>query len=334
MNLKNEKGSITIFVLIGLLFMTAFLIIAYGANVNNSKIVKEQFNIISDIYMPNDNIVDSYTEVYTDLRKKNKQILSYDSEKEGLISVSEVELDKTYADKVTNYIIYGNSIQNGIPTIEKPVEIQSVGDLVTDEADDYYGKYKIPIKISNTDEERIYNIYLDEPLRKIEDAVDYIDFKEKRVYRNIKSVIYKADDMNNPDPAWPGWLDFSIIDDFGLLVNAPISEKVPVRSNILRDNSLIGVNTMDTRKPVIFFRKEGNTLSQEEWINIYGTQRDSEGNITKEGLEVNICYKKAETIEEIELPELDLFEDDTKIEILTTIEPARVVIDYTGFTID
>ena len=37
---KKEKGSIAIFVLVALLFMSAFLIILYGSNVNKSKIVK------------------------------------------------------------------------------------------------------------------------------------------------------------------------------------------------------------------------------------------------------------------------------------------------------
>lgn len=41
--------------------------------------------------------------------------------------------------------IYGNSFQNGTPSPETPVEVQSVGDLVTDTADANYGKYKIPV---------------------------------------------------------------------------------------------------------------------------------------------------------------------------------------------
>lgn len=44
--------------------------------------------------------------------------------------------------------IYGNSIQNGTPTPSTPVEIESVGDLITDTNDANYGKYKISIKVS------------------------------------------------------------------------------------------------------------------------------------------------------------------------------------------
>ena len=43
--------------------------------------------------------------------------------------------------------VFGNSIQDGTPTLDNPVEIQSVGDLVTDETSEYYGKYDIPIVV-------------------------------------------------------------------------------------------------------------------------------------------------------------------------------------------
>lgn len=47
--------------------------------------------------------------------------------------------------KLDNYKIYGDSVQNGTPTIDTPVEIESVGELITDSADEHYGKYKISI---------------------------------------------------------------------------------------------------------------------------------------------------------------------------------------------
>lgn len=45
--------------------------------------------------------------------------------------------------KIVSSKIYGNSIQNGEPSPDTPVEVQSVGDLVTE--GEYTGKYKIPI---------------------------------------------------------------------------------------------------------------------------------------------------------------------------------------------
>ena len=49
---------------------------------------------------------------------------------------------------IVDYKIYGNSIQNGTPTPDNPIEIESVGELVTDSSDANYGKYKIPVSVS------------------------------------------------------------------------------------------------------------------------------------------------------------------------------------------
>lgn len=51
-------------------------------------------------------------------------------------------------EQVIDYKIYGNSTQDGTPSTDSPVEIQSVGDLVTDTASEYYGKYAVPVKVS------------------------------------------------------------------------------------------------------------------------------------------------------------------------------------------
>ena len=53
MNLRGKKGSIAIFVLIALLFMASFLIIMFSGNINKSKTVKEQIDIIKEIYGKN-----------------------------------------------------------------------------------------------------------------------------------------------------------------------------------------------------------------------------------------------------------------------------------------
>lgn len=46
-------------------------------------------------------------------------------------------------ESIIDYTIYGNSVQDGTPTPETPVEVESVG-----EYDETTGKYKIPIKVS------------------------------------------------------------------------------------------------------------------------------------------------------------------------------------------
>lgn len=171
-NLNNEKGSITVFVLVALLFMSAFLIISYASNVNKSKIAKEQLDIIKDIYKGNENVVDSYQEVYTSLRNKNKKELT-----KSMNNIKKIELNNAFKDKVSNYKIYGNN--NGL------------GDLITNESDPNFNKYIISIKITDIDDEAIiddsqtyqiktYNIILDEPL--LED--DYVHYISKKLVRS------------------------------------------------------------------------------------------------------------------------------------------------------
>ena len=53
-----------------------------------------------------------------------------------------------------------------------------------------YNKYKIPITINDS---VTINIYLDEPLRKIGDYADYVDFKRKKVIRNVKPYVLTGD---------------------------------------------------------------------------------------------------------------------------------------------
>ena len=68
-----------------------------------------------------------------------------------------------------------------VPSSSTPIPIESVGDLVTDSSDTNYGKYKIPV----SDGTNTTNMYLNEPLRKVGNYADYIDYKEQKVYRNV-----------------------------------------------------------------------------------------------------------------------------------------------------
>lgn len=82
-----------------------------------------------------------------------------------------------------SYRMYGNSKQSGTPTPSAPKEINSVGELVTE--GENAGKYRVSVKVSGLGKEEIVDIYLDEPLRKVGDYEDVIDFEKGQVVRNI-----------------------------------------------------------------------------------------------------------------------------------------------------
>ena len=103
--------------------------------------------------------------------------------------------------------IYGNSFQDGTPTPENSVEVQSVGELVSDENDVNFGKYKVPILIKANNEIATHNIFLVEPLYKIGDSADYIDFKNSKVIRKVKaqSILTTATISKNSYYSGLGW---------------------------------------------------------------------------------------------------------------------------------
>lgn len=78
------------------------------------------------------------------------------------------------AGTLKNYRIYGNTV-NG----------ESVGDLVTDSQSEHYGEYAIPI----TNNSETANIYLDEPLRKVGNEVEYVDYAEQKRHRVRKNLL-------------------------------------------------------------------------------------------------------------------------------------------------
>ena len=95
--------------------------------------------------------------------------------------------DHLGGENVLDYKIYGNSVQSGTPAADTPTDIQSVGDLVTDTASEYYGKYDIPLYVGGV---LTTHIYLNAPLRKVGNSADYIDFKTQKVVRYIKEQTF------------------------------------------------------------------------------------------------------------------------------------------------
>lgn len=483
MDFKSKKGSITIFVLVGLLFMSAFLVVSYASNVNKSKISKEQYNIISDIYSHKDGDENAYTRAYTALRKKNVQTFSFenaeDTDKTVFENANTVELTKTFDGNLSNYRIYGNSVQdatNGIPSPTNPVEIKSLGDKTTNNLFDInqikksnikivddtleisgysngvgikpskflemtglkigdtitttrifevvkgktastgmvvflhkvsgvpdvqlvsfnknigiatipenftdenfyglyfygthpddngesltiyrdfqivkgsytqetvpeyepYGKYKIPVKVENENEEStITNIYLDEPLRKVGDFSDYIDFKNQKVYRIIKQGKI---DNNTGIGKFGGVTDYSAFyfsksDLPEVEVVGAGKYNVPIIANTFNyhtcgpannnrnwsGNYQIGGSVYTTYKRICFTLP--NTITSAAEAKTWLVDNP-----------INYFYPSNEIIEtSFEIPELEIFEDYTKIEVLTETPPSKIEVEYKGYTLD
>lgn len=86
---------------------------------------------------------------------------------------------------IVDYKIYGESTQNGTPSPAAPIDVASVGDLVTDIGDPHHGEYKFTITNAETD----YDVFLTEPLRKIGTYEDYIDYETQKVVRKVRKYV-------------------------------------------------------------------------------------------------------------------------------------------------
>lgn len=487
MNVKKDKGSIAIFVLVALLFMSAFLIISFASNVNKSKTVKEQFNIISGIYAYANGEEGAYDKAYSDLRNKNKQTMTASSE-----NSSTLELTKTFDENMSNYRIYGNSIQNGTPTPDNPVEVQSVGDMAnlfnfndinfknqnssfklniekqdnsiiidnsTNQGGSYaytnnieclnlkpnttytskakvilsctqtggtsagsmagclylqtnntfdtgtkylivgetgfieshkgeeyivystfttptdmteykylatrvtgygiitfsdivlvegsynkdtfpisdyvpYGKYKIPVKLTNeSGESETTNIYLDEPLRKVGNYADYIDFKSGKVVRNIGVIenynISSIYCINN------NTVRFAVFNPeilTRLNTKEILCEILPYKGAWLLDEEYAFQHDISQNHFYLSFTKTRLGITDDDTND---TMKQKAKDYLSTLSNKKIYYPMQEIKEEsITLPQLKSCEDYTKIEVLTSVAPSKIEVEYMGYTLE
>ena len=109
----------------------------------------------------------------TDKAKKLLMLYEQSGKRKTLKSVPPL-IFKGYGKDLKNYRIYGNTV-NG----------ESVGNLVTDSQSEHYGEYAIPI----TNNSETSTIYLDEPLRKVGDEAEYVDYAEQKQHRVRKNLL-------------------------------------------------------------------------------------------------------------------------------------------------
>lgn len=236
---------------------------------------------------------------------------------------------------VLMYKIYGNSIQNGTPSPDNPVEVQSVGEPVFAKLYDSDGfrladsdgyklcsqdvaGYCIPVVTSGVNRESlITNIYLDEPLRKIGDYADVIDFERGVVERKIGKVVFDGSD----DELWFYYSQAGVsqkyirIDVIG--ASTVLSDKLKSISIFQRPYEYDSIYSGGSPPNIAINSEIPN--SSVEWRNWL-----SENPITA-------YYVLAEpTTETLALPKIPTFSGTTIISTDTEVEPSDIEITYKG----
>lgn len=232
--------------------------------------------------------------------------------------VPPITLQKCKGVDLIDYKIYGNSIQNGTPTPDNPIEIQSVGDLVVDKNDANYGKYKIPVKVNGN----VTNIYLKEPLRKIRDYADYIDFENGKVVRNVvEGILDGSEGWNSSAKRYYYYNTELNIKCLGNGVAGIKSNALPSRTwNEIRNSGTgIATYTNGVLHNRIDIRAD----------NLWSTVDEAKEYLANNPIQY-IAPALNPTEETIELPTISTNEGTNIIEVDTNILPSNMEVEYYG----
>ena len=113
--IKNENGSITLFVLVSMLFMTMFLITIYTLSTNNEIAAKNATKKIKEKYEMG---LDRIDEIYEELQEKSQEVRAFDKDGNEIVGFNGEEwkiVDIVETDEVDRYKIE----YTGTGTVEK-----------------------------------------------------------------------------------------------------------------------------------------------------------------------------------------------------------------------
>ncbi len=176
-----------------------------------------------------------------------------------------------------------------------------------------YGKYKIPIKVND---KLVDNIYLDEPLRKVGNYSDYIDYENSKVVRNIHyNEINNTSIFGKSSSSTENFNYYFVNFD-----NAKVGNEVPIMSNIgggtFKEFNLKNKYGVFTNQNITYFIALSNITSLEAAKEF----------VTNNNVYANyVLDKPSEEI--IDLLEFQINENDT-ITLGTSVEPSNIEVEF------
>ena len=170
------------------------------------------------------------------------------------------------------------------------------------------------------------NIYLNEPLRKIGDYTDYIDFENQKVFRNVGQEVYDENTIFNLSTS-TYFYEPGITTAFTKSIPTdalPDSLGMTCITNLLEHKK---ANALDKTKPYI----SGNTSQ-----NVFVVKNETATTVEElkaflANNNMQIVYPlKEETPENINLPNIVIQKGINIIEIDTSVQPSNLEVKYLG----
>lgn len=251
--------------------------------------------------------------------------------------------DTSKITKMSNVLVLEGDYVTGnppIPAFFKGMESAFEQELVTDENDEHYGKYKVNVKAINADNSQENNItfYINEPLRGVGNVKDKVYVKEDKVVveRNCSSVVFDGSDDE-------GWDTYSktLEGSTCIMTRMPKEMKITGRnySTLLCDKlCYIAGGYMENSTNISTYVTNDHSTNH-VYLRIMNTQlNSSDAQGVKKWLQQNpttVVYQLATpTYEEVEYFDLKLFVEifkDTTINYNSNI-PVTSTINYTYST--
>lgn len=217
--------------------------------------------------------------------------------------------------------ITGNTVQNGTPTPENPVEVQGVGDYDSDT-----GLYKIPVVTSADGTESITTpIYLDSPLYKIGGYADRLSETEE--VRVVKELAFTGEENIT---------QHSVVNDI-------VGVRIPTPTLVTANSQIICTHALNVTWANFYgSRTYGTVASNVSAGNsiVYMSAPDREHNTLSDiksylaaqyaaGTPVKVYYvmqtPETKTVESVEIPTLN---GTTVIDVDTAVKPESMTIKY------
>ena len=202
-----------------------------------------------------------------------------------------------------------------LPSPTEPRPITYTGTLVT--SGEHQGKYAIPIKVEKGTDTTVTEIYLNEPLRKIGEDADYIDYANGKVVRVIGKY-----DMGDTTYAHATLTQGELFEQRDVIPNAnavPQGTQPPWACEAYTP----AANNVTYRN---YIMRPHNTVASYAVINSNYTDPDT---FAQAMSGVYLYYKLATPVEEtIELPEIATYKGDNVVTVNTGLEPSSMTVTY------
>lgn len=253
---------------------------------------------------------------YCDKDNTNGKVVSYMSIREnGNYKLSMDINSEVYKDKLLVVWLY--SIASDTEEATELPSYAEYNELIISTEDTGYEPYKEPITT---------NIYLDEPLRKIGNYADYIDFGNKKLVRNVTEYKFKGTEILN------NLYDTNTSGKYRMFLTIPNSMTGNSSSNKSIASNLYPGGTADSTylcKLSIGLHSGGGAVIYDENLQ---TVEDMKAFITEQynnGTPLIAIYPLANPTEQtIDLPSIPTLEGTTILD--STQNPSYVEVEYTN----